>query len=261
MTTEQPIIEIERISIVTAIQGREGSVMAERVMTFAGETRIIAPVNLYVGDFDVSYLPQAVQDALEAIDAQKQARIAELEASLSAMTVKRDSLASEKTELTTQRDSLQSRVAELTNSRDDLQTQLTEATTGLASATGQVETLTSERDSLQSQLETLQARINELENPPNPFPNSDWQGFRSAALASPVIMRMAVSNIGNFMMLLIYLTEMQKDPATSLKMAAVWNEMETKTPLSPEEIAGINALAAHYQVPMVLNSEGQIVLP
>lgn len=152
-------------------------------------------------------------------------------------------------------------IATLTAERDSLQSQLTTMTTERDTALSEKASLQTQLDSANATIETLQARIDELENPLNPFQNSDWQGFRSAALASPVIMRMAVSNIGNFMMLLIYLTEMQKDPATSLKMAAVWNEMETRTPLSPEEITSINQMAAHYQVPMVLNSEGQIVLP
>jgi hypothetical protein len=151
--------------------------------------------------------------------------------------------------------------AAVVSERDTLQSQLTAMTIELDSAMSEKATLQSQLDAAMNAVVALQARIDELENPPNPFPNSDWQGFRSAALSSPTIMRMAVSNIGNFMMLLIYMTEMQKDPSTSLKMAQVWNEMETKTPLSPEEIASINSLAANYQVPMVLNSEGQIVIP
>ena len=203
---------------------------------------------------------EELQDADEAFAAAQQARIAELESQLSAMTAERDSLASEKATLTTERDSLQAQVAELTTSRDDLQTQLAEATTSLAAATGQVEALTGERDSALEKVADLEAELDAIKNPPNPFPDADWQGFRSAALASPTIMRMAMSNMGNFMMLLIYMTEMQKDPTATTKMVGVWNEMETKTPISADEIAAINQLAAQYQVPMVLNSEGQIVL-
>lgn len=121
-----------------------------------------------------------------------------------------------------------------------------------------------EKETASSQLDAANARIAELEaqlNPPNPFPNADWQGFRSAALASPVIMRMAMSNVGNFMMLLIYMTEMQKDPSAVTKMAGVWNEMEGKTALSADEIAAVNALAQAHSVPFALNDEGQIVLP
>jgi hypothetical protein len=120
MTNEQPTIEIERISIVTAIQGREGSVMAERVMTFGGETRAIAPVNLYVGDFDVSELPEAVQDALKAIDAQKQARIEELTKDLADKTAEWETLKTEKAALTAERDSLLEQVATLTARIDEL---------------------------------------------------------------------------------------------------------------------------------------------
>jgi len=161
---------------------------------------------------------EELQDADEKFAAAQQARIADLESQLSAMTAERDSLTTEKAALTTERDSLQSQVTE------------------------------------------LEAELEAIKNPPNPFPNADWQGFRSAALASPTIMRMAMSNMGNFMMLLIYMTEMQKDPTATTKMVGVWNEMETKTPISADEITAINQLAAQYQVPMVLNSEGQIVL-
>lgn len=110
---------------------------------------------------------EELQDADEKFAAAQQAKIAELESQLSAMTAERDSLATEKTTLTSERDSLQSQVSELTTSRDDLQTQLTEATTSLATATGQVETLTSERDSALEQIATLQSRINELTAEPD----------------------------------------------------------------------------------------------
>ncbi len=96
------------------------------------------------------------------INATNAAKIAELEASLSAMTAERDSLATDKATLTTERDSLQSQVSELTTSRDDLQTQITEATTSLATATSQVEALTTERDSALEQVATLENRIAEL---------------------------------------------------------------------------------------------------
>lgn len=153
-----------------------------------------------------------------------------------------------------------SELATLTAERDSLTQQLAAMTTERDTALSEKSSLQTQLDSANATIETLRDRIDELENPPNPFPDSDWQGFRSAALSSPTIMRMAMSNMGNFMMLLIYLSEMQKDPATSLKMAAVWNEMENKTPLTADEITGINALAEKYKVPMVLNSEGQIVL-
>jgi len=141
-----------------------------------------------------------------------------------------------------------------------LQSELSAMTAERDALTTEKAALTTERDSLQSQVTELEAELEAIKNPPNPFPNADWQGFRSAALASPTIMRMAMSNMGNFMMLLIYMTEMQKDPTATTKMVGVWNEMETKTPISADEITAINQLAAQYQVPMVLNSEGQIVL-
>lgn len=168
--------------------------------------------------------------------------------------------------LTTERDGLQNELSDLQADYDAKVNDNESKHFQIQTLTEQVATLTAERDArpTQAQLNAANARIAELEallNPPNPFPNADWQGFRSAALSSPVIMRMAMSNVGNFMMLLIYMTELQKDPSVAAKMAAVWNEMETKTPLSTQEIAAVNSLAQAHSVPFALNSEGQIVLP
>lgn len=179
--------------------------------------------------------------------------------------------------LTTERDSLQSDLTDAQSKCTIAESQVNQLEQQLDAANEQIATLTAERDALQQQANTLAAqvaqltqenatalaRIAELEaqlNPPNPFPDADWQGFRSAALASPVILRMAMSNVGNFMMLLIYMTELQKDPAVAAKMAGVWNEMEAKTPLNTQEIAEVNALAESHSVPFALNSEGQIQL-
>lgn len=57
---------------------------------------------------------EELQDADEKFAAAQQAKIAELESQLSAMTAERDSLASEKAALTTERDLLQDRIDELT---------------------------------------------------------------------------------------------------------------------------------------------------
>jgi len=102
-------VRIERIEIVLPLDGRTGTVMAQRVETANGRTSYIEPIDLKIG-FDGSKLPIEVQDALAAIDAQQQARIAELESQLSAMTTERDSLTTDKAALTTERDSLQSQV-------------------------------------------------------------------------------------------------------------------------------------------------------
>lgn len=108
---------IERIEIVLPIQGRTGTIMAQRV---DASGRYIDPIDLQLG-FDGSELPQEVQDALASIDAQQQATIATLTQKLSAMTTERDDALSEKASLQTQLDSaneristLESRIVELT---------------------------------------------------------------------------------------------------------------------------------------------------
>jgi chromosome segregation ATPase len=115
---------IERIEIVLPIQGRTGTIMAQRV---DASGRYIDPIDLQLG-FDGSELPQEVQDALASINAQQQATIATLTAErdslnqqLSAMTTERDDALSEKASLQTQLDSanervstLESRIVELT---------------------------------------------------------------------------------------------------------------------------------------------------
>lgn len=122
MTTE-PKIEIERISIVTPIQGRDGSVMAERVMTFGGETRPINPIDLYKGNFDGATLPQEVQHALAAIDAQQQTTIATL---------------------TAERDTLQTQISTLTTERDNALAQLAAANERIATLQSRIDEMTAQ---------------------------------------------------------------------------------------------------------------------
>lgn len=195
---------------------------------------------------------QVVESPLTVIPVNELADwIPELNANL---LVENQSLQTEVSALQTEKASLEKLLADVEHSRDTLllvRDQLN----------AQIEEL--QLRPTQSQLDEANSRILELEaqlNPPNPFPDTDWQGFRSAALASPTILKMAMANTGNFVMLLIYMTEMQKDQTAMEKMATVWNEMENKTPLSPEEITGINTLAEHFKVPLVLNSDGQIQL-
>jgi hypothetical protein len=128
MTTERTI-QIERIEIVTPIQGRTGTVMAQRVETANGRTSFIEPIDLLVG-FDGSELPQEVQDALAAIDAQQQAMIKSL-------TEERDKAkADEATKVT--------ELAAMTAQRDALQTQLDSANERIATLENQIAELTAE---------------------------------------------------------------------------------------------------------------------
>jgi hypothetical protein len=114
---ETPVVEIERIEIVTPIQGRQGCVFANRVVTFAGETRPMAPINLLVGDIDASGLPKAVQDALSSINTQLRS---ERDTALAAKATAESALAT----MTAERDSLQSQVAQLEADKAALQAEL-----------------------------------------------------------------------------------------------------------------------------------------
>lgn len=114
-------IEVERIEIVTPIQGRTGCVMAQRVITIDGETRSLSPINLYVGDLSsVEQLPVAVTQAISAINAQLQAQVDQLttdlasanaakqqaESSLASITAERDQLLADKASLQSELDAL-----------------------------------------------------------------------------------------------------------------------------------------------------------
>lgn len=134
------MIEIERIEIVTPIQGRTGTVMAQRVETTNGRTTYIEPVDLLIG-FDGSALPREVKQALDAIDTQQKATI---------------------TELTTERDTLRQRVTELER---ELSTKTSEAESmqsQVDTLTEQAATLTATNGELTQQLATANQRIVEL---------------------------------------------------------------------------------------------------
>lgn len=134
------MIEIERIEIVTPIQGRTGTVMAQRVETTNGRTTYIEPVDLLVG-FDGSRLPSEVQQALSAIDTQQKTTI---------------------TELTTERDTLKQRVTELEQALSTKTTEADSLQSQVATLTEQVSTLTSSNTELTQQLTAANQRIIEL---------------------------------------------------------------------------------------------------
>lgn len=238
MPDQAPVIEIERIEIVPAIQGRKFCVMAQRVMTYQGQTRYIEPVNLLVGDVDASGLPQVVQAAIASINTQLQTQV-------DALTAERDSLQTELTQLQAEYNA---------NINDNTAKQ------------SQIAALTAERDArpTQAQLDAANARIAELEaqlSPPNPFPNADWAGFRAAALTDPAVQRVAAGNSVLWPVLFMYLSELSTNPARGKDIAWLWNTMEMQTPVTAEEIQRVNAIAETHGVPLSMNAEGQIVLP
>ena len=157
--------------------------------------------------------------------------------------------------------------------RDSLQTELTELQADntakqsqIDSLTEQVATLTAERDArpTQQQLDAANELIAELEaqlNPPNPFPNADWQGFRASALSDPAVQRVAAGNPVLWPVLFMYLSELQANPSRGADIAWLWNTMESRTPVTTEEIQRVNAIAETHGVPLSMNAEGQIVLP
>jgi hypothetical protein len=122
----------------------------------------------------------------------------------------------------------------------------------------------SEKETALSQLEAANARIVELEaqlNPPDPFPNADWAGFRAAALTDPAVQRVAAGNSVLWPVLFMYLSELSTNPARGKDIAWLWNTMESRTPVTTDEIQRVNAIAETHGVPLSMNAEGQIVLP
>lgn len=188
------------------------------------------------------------------------------------------------TTLTTERDSLQS---QLTNLQADYDAKVNDneaKQVQIDSLTEQVATLTAERDArptqkqldilttqvtelasrpTQEQLDTANTRITELEtqlNPPNPFPNANWIGFKQAVLTDPAVRRVAESDTMLWPILFNYLSELSSNPARGQEIAWLWNQMETKCPVDKDEINRINGIAEHFNIPLRMNEEGQITL-
>ena len=193
----------------------------------------------------------ASQDSA-SIDAFSQSMVGSQQTQISTLTAERDSLQSELTELQADYDA---KVGD-NNAKQSQIDALTE----------QVATLTAERDArpTQQQLDAANELIAELEaqlNPPNPFPNADWQGFRASALSDPAVQRVAAGNPVLWPVLFMYLSELQANPSRGADIAWLWNTMESRTPVTTEEIQRVNAIAETHGVPLSMNAEGQIVLP
>lgn len=211
----EPVIEIERIEIVPGIQGRQFCVMAQRVMTYQGQTRYIEPVNLLVGNIDANGLPQEVQDAIASINS-------------------------------------------------SLQTQVDTLTADIAAANAAKQQAESDKAAALEQLAAANARIAELEaqiNPPNPFPNADWASFKFTILSDPAIQRVAAENATAWPLMVLYLSQLDTNPARGADIAQLWNFIEAHSAVNSTEIARINAISQQFGIPLQMNSEGQIVLP
>lgn len=154
----------------------------------------------------------------------------------------------------------QATIATLTTERDSLQSQVAELTADVQTASSQLEATTNQLAAANATIETLQARIDELENPPNPFPNADWQAFRQAALNDPAVLRVAEGNPVLWPVLFMYLSELSTNPSRGPDIAWLWNTMEGNTPVTSDEVARVNGIAEQFGVPLRMNAEGQIQL-
>lgn len=123
--------------------------------------------------------------------------------------------------------------------------------------------LLAERDSLQAQLTEAQAeieRLTALVPPPIPdaLANADWQQFRSRVLADPAVQRVAAGNSTAWPLLVLYLAELALKPSRAADIANLWTLMESNTPVQPDEVDRINAIAADCGVPITMNADGSI---
>lgn len=144
------------------------------------------------------------------------------------------------------------------------QAQIAQLTAGITSANSAKQQAESDKAAALEQLAAANARIAELEaqiNPPNPFPDADWDGFKFAIFADPAIDRVARANPVSWPLMVQYLSQLDTNPARGPDIAQLWNFMEAYTAITPEEVARINAISQQHGVPLHLNEEGQIVIP
>lgn len=136
-----------------------------------------------------------------------------------------------------------------------------------ASVVAQVTALTAERDAalagVQSVTATMQAEIDRLTllvPPPVPdaFLNADWPQFRVRILSDPAVQRVASGNSTAWPLMILYLAQLSSTPSRGLDIAQLWTFMESQTPVTPEEVARINAIASECGVPLQMNEDGSI---
>lgn len=189
-----------------------------------------------------------------------------------------------------ERDTLQSSLVTMTADRDAqkaiadtvpvLNEQIQSLTTDKSDLTSQVATLTAERDALQSQVDTIPglneqiesltaekaeleaevARLTALVPPPVPdvFLSADWPRFRNLILSDPAVQRVATGNPTAWPLMVLYLAQLSSTPSRGADIAQLWTMLEANTPVTPEEVARINAIAAECGVPLRMNEDGSI---
>lgn len=151
-----------------------------------------------------------------------------------------------------ERDTLQSQVATLTSERDALQTQA-DTIPGLQS---HIESLTTAKAELEAEV----ARLTALVPPPVPdvFLSADWPRFRNLILSDPAVQRVATGNPTAWPLMVLYLAQLSSMPSRGADIAQLWTMLEANTPVTPEEVARINAIAAECGVPLRMNEDGSI---
>ena len=139
--------------------------------------------------------------------------------------------------------------------------------------TAALSTTTTERDSLQSQVDTIPGlqsqiatltaeleRLTALVPPPVPdaFLNADWTQFRVRIISDPAVQRVATGNSTAWPLMVLYLAQLSSTPSRGRDIAQLWSFMESQTPVTPEEVLRINAIAAECGVPLQMNEDGSI---
>lgn len=136
-----------------------------------------------------------------------------------------------------------------------------------------VPAITAERDALQTQVDaipglqeqiaTLTAeveRLTALVPPPVPdvFANADWVQFRARILSDAAVQRVAIGNPTAWPLMVLYLSQLATTPSRGVDIAQLWSFLIVSTPITADEVAGINTIANECGVPLAMNPDGSI---
>lgn len=151
-----------------------------------------------------------------------------------------------------ERDALQTSLREMTADRD-AQKAIANTVPGLQE---QLATLTAEKEALQAEVD----RLTLLVPPPVPdaFLSADWPRFRNAILSDDAVQRVATGNPTAWPLMVLYLAQLSSQPSRGVDIAQLWTMLEQNTPITPDEVARINAIAEECGVPLRMNADGSI---
>ncbi len=154
--------------------------------------------------------------------------------------------------VTAERDALQTSLTKMTVDRD-AQKLLADAVPGLQA---QLETLIAEKQALQAEVERLTALV----PPPVPdaFLSADWPRFRNLILSEEAVQRVATGNPTAWPLMVLYLAQLSSTPSRGADIAQLWTMLEQNTPITPDEVARINAIATECGVPLQMHDDGSI---